>query len=98
MTTQETVIVIGVAGCGKSTLSAGLARALDLPYIDADDYHSDANIAQMRAGEPLTDDERWAWLATVRRVARAAGPAVVACSGLARRHRDALRLLGDVRS
>ncbi len=97
MTTQETVVVIGVAGCGKSTLSAGLARALDLPYIDADNYHSDAHIAQMRAGEPLTDDERWSWLATVRRVARAAGPAVVACSGLARRHRDALRLIGDVR-
>lgn len=95
MTTQETVIVIGVAGCGKSTLSSGLARALGLPYIDADDYHSEAHMAQMRAGEPLTDDQRWAWLATVRRVARAAGPSIVACSGLARRHRDALRLIGD---
>jgi carbohydrate kinase (thermoresistant glucokinase family) len=94
---QETVIVIGVAGCGKSTLSRGLARTLDQPLIDADDYHSEAHIAQMRAGKPLSDDQRWAWLATVRRVARAAAPAVVACSGLARRHRDALRLIGDVR-
>jgi carbohydrate kinase (thermoresistant glucokinase family) len=95
--TQGTVVVIGVAGCGKSTLAGGLARALDWPLIDADDYHSAAHIDQMRAGEPLSDDQRWAWLATVRRVARAAAPCVVACSGLARRHRDALRLIGEVR-
>jgi carbohydrate kinase (thermoresistant glucokinase family) len=94
---EETVVVIGVAGCGKSTLAGALARTLDRPLIDADDYHSDAHIAQMRAGQPLSDDQRWAWLATVRRVARAAAPAVVACSGLARRHRDALRLIGEVR-
>jgi carbohydrate kinase (thermoresistant glucokinase family) len=93
---EETVVVIGVAGCGKSTLARELARALDRPVIDADDYHSDAHIAQMRAGQPLSDDQRWAWLATVRKVARAAAPCVVACSGLARRHRDALRLIGEL--
>lgn len=96
MSSQETVIIIGVAGCGKSTLGAGLSAALGVPLIDADDYHTAAHMEKMRAGQPLTDDERWAWLASVRRVTRATAPAVVACSGLARRHRDALRLIGDV--
>ncbi len=91
------VVVMGVAGAGKSTLGGKLARAFGQPLIEADELHSESNIAKMRRGTALTDDDRWAWLAAVRRAARAASPVVVACSALTRPHRDALRLIGEVR-
>lgn len=97
MTTESTIIVMGVEGAGKSTLGHRLGRALDRRLIDADDFHSEHNIAKIRQGIPLSDDERWAWLAAVRRAARAAAPAVVACSTLTRGARNALRLIGEVR-
>jgi carbohydrate kinase (thermoresistant glucokinase family) len=96
-TTVATVVVMGVEGSGKSTLGGRLARALGLPFIDADDFHSEHNISKMRRGVALTDDDRRPWLAAVRRAARAASPAVVACSALTRAHRDGLRLIGEVR-
>jgi carbohydrate kinase (thermoresistant glucokinase family) len=94
---MQTVVVMGIEGSGKSTLGHRLADALRLPFIEADEFHSEQSVAKMHQGTALTDDDRWPWLAALRRAARAAAPAVVACSALTRAHRDALRLTGDVR-
>src|SRR5689334_7569362 len=56
------VVVMGVSGCGKSTVGAALARALGWPFIEADDLHPAANVAKMSAGIPLDDSDRWPWL------------------------------------
>jgi carbohydrate kinase (thermoresistant glucokinase family) len=95
--TAPTVVVMGVEGSGKSSVGGRLAGALRLPFIEGDDFHSEHNVSKMSQGIALTDEDRWAWLAAVRRAARAASPAVVACSALTRAHRDALRLIGEVR-
>ena len=96
------VIVMGVSGCGKSTVGPLLAAKLGLPFEDGDAFHPTANIEKQRAGIPLTDDDRWPWLASIAaRIAqaRAAGTGVViGCSALKRAYRDALRDgHGDVR-
>jgi gluconokinase len=86
----------GVSGSGKTTLGAALAKALSLPFIDADDLHSEANKAKMTRGEPLTDEDRAPWLVSVRRAAveaveyNARG-VVVACSALKASYRQVLR-------
>src|SRR5439155_13588199 len=89
------VVVTGVAGSGKTTVGAMLAGRLGWTYAEADDFHPEANVAKMAAGHPLTDDDRWPWLAAIGRwidARRAAGePAVVSCSGLKRTYRDVLR-------
>ena len=86
---------MGVSGAGKSTVAAALAAALGGAFLDADDLHPPANIAKMASGTPLDDDDRMPWLAAVGRAGVAAStpeaPAVVACSALAVRYRDALR-------
>ena len=56
------LLLMGVSGCGKSTVGAALARSLRWPFFDADDFHPPANVAKMAAGEPLTDADRWPWL------------------------------------
>lgn len=83
---------MGVSGSGKSTVGRMLAEALSLPFADADDFHPPANIAKMRAGTPLTDEDRWPWLDALG-AWLAAQPAggVVACSALKRAYRDRLR-------
>lgn len=53
---------MGVSGCGKSTVGRLLAADFGCPFIEGDDYHDDSSIAKMRAGVPLTDDDRWPWL------------------------------------
>ncbi len=88
------VVVMGVTGAGKTTVGRLLARALGCDFLDADDFHPDANVAKMRAGEPLTDDDRAPWLARLNEVlrehaARSAG-VVLACSALKARYRDRL--------
>lgn len=86
------IVVMGPSGSGKSVVGAVLATRLDLPFVDADDLHPDANVAKMAAGTPLTDEDRWPWLDIVAETLReAAGGAVVACSALARRYRDRIR-------
>ena len=59
------VIVVGVAGCGKTTVGTMLADRLRWPFADADAFHSQANIAKMRSGVPLTDADRRPWLAAI---------------------------------
>lgn len=86
------IVVMGVAGCGKSLVGADLAARLGLPLVEGDDFHPERNIAKMRTGTPLTDDDRSDWLqrlgAELR--LRPAG-AVLTCSALKRAYRDALR-------
>ena len=97
MRTLGRIVVMGVAGSGKSTIAAALAAHWDIPYIEADSLHSEANVAKMAAGIPLTDADRWPWLAAVRQAMRAEPDAVIACSALKRSYRDSLRTAGNVR-
>ena len=89
------VVVMGVSGCGKSTVARQLALALGLDFVDGDDLHAASSVAKMRDGTPLTDADRWPWLARVgQRLADARqSPAGVAmaCSALRRSYRDRIR-------
>jgi gluconokinase len=88
-------VVMGVAGCGKSSVGAALAERLGVRFIEGDRYHSPENVAKMSAGVPLTDDDRLHWLASLQGEIRASVQRgegiVVACSALKRRYRDVLR-------
>ena len=86
------MVVMGVTGCGKSTVGAAIAECLGVPFLDGDDLHPASNIAKMAQAIALTDDDRWPWLAAVGE-ALASHPdgAVVACSALKRDYRDAIR-------
>lgn len=89
---RSAVVVMGVAGCGKTTVSEALAERLGWPVADADDFHPASNVAKMRTGTPLTDDDRWPWLRTIRDwLHDADGSVVVTCSALRRAYRDVLR-------
>lgn len=86
------VVTMGVSGCGKSTVGAALAERLHVPFADADDLHSPANIAKMTAGHPLDDDDRREWLDAVGQWLAAHGDGgVMSCSALKRNYRDRLR-------
>ena len=91
------VVVMGVAGSGKSLVGEALASELSVPFVEGDELHSAANVAKMGAGIPLSDAERWPWLAAVRRELRDRESVVVSCSALRRSYRDALRAAGGVR-
>ena len=85
------ICVMGVAGCGKSTVGAALAARLGGTFIEADTHHPPANIAKMTAGTPLTDEDRWPWLVALGGAAREAeGRVVLACSALRRDYRERL--------
>ena len=87
-------IIMGVSGCGKSTVGEQLAPRLGLSYYDADEFHSAANIAKMSHGTPLTDDDRHDWLATLATDLgqwEAAGGAILACSALKEAYRTTLQ-------
>ncbi|GAB4086054.1 gluconokinase [Myceligenerans cantabricum] len=92
------VVVMGVAGSGKTTVAALLAGRLGAAFAEGDDFHSPENVAKMAAGRPLTDDDRLPWLRGIRdRLAEelAAGrDVVVPCSSLRRDYRDLLRTAG----
>lgn len=89
-TSARRIVVMGVAGCGKSTLGARLAEALALPFTEGDDLHSSESRAKMAAGIPLEDADRWPWL---DRVGEALGrqEEVIARSALKRVYRDRIR-------
>ncbi|KAF1043453.1 gluconokinase [Xylophilus sp.] len=85
-------VVMGVSGCGKSSLGAALAEATGLPLVEGDDFHPPGNIAKMKAGVPLGDDDRAGWLAALgRKLAARPEGAVLTCSALKRAYRDVLR-------
>jgi gluconokinase len=89
------LIVMGVSGCGKSTVASLLADRLAWPYRDGDGFHPPENVEKMRSGTPLTDEDRWPWLDAIagwideRR--RSGGHGIIACSALRRVYRDRLR-------
>jgi len=85
------LVIMGVSGCGKSSVGAGLAARLGLIYRDGDDLHPAENVAKMRAGVPLTDDDRWPWLDRVGQVLQAEAPVIVGCSALKRAYRNRIR-------
>jgi len=85
------IVVMGVSGCGKSSVGAALSEALGIPYRDGDDLHPPANVAKMRAGEALTDADRWPWLDRVAQELASLAPVIVGCSALRRAYRDRIR-------
>jgi gluconokinase len=89
---KTTIIVMGVAGSGKSTVAEMLAERLGWPMAEGDDFHSPANRAKMASGRPLTDEDRKPWLESIRDwIGQTPQNAVVTCSALRRSYRDILR-------
>ncbi|MCP3064724.1 gluconokinase [Myxococcus sp. K38C18041901] len=90
------VVVMGVSGAGKSTVGRALAQSLGWRFLDTDDLHSAANVAKMAAGVPLTDEDRWPWLADVRgeleRSLSRGEDVVLASSALKRSYRERLEV------
>jgi carbohydrate kinase (thermoresistant glucokinase family) len=88
------IIAMGVSSSGKSSVGAAVARRLHAPFLDGDGYHPEANVEKMRAGIPLTDEDRWPWLKThahaLHQAADAKGVVVGASSALRRSYRDYL--------
>jgi gluconokinase len=94
------VIIFGVSGAGKTTLGKLLARKLSWVFYEADDFHSPANIEKMHAGIPLTDEDRWPWLESLRELIKrldAKEDAVLACSALKHAYRRFLRVNDQVK-
>lgn len=87
-------VVMGVSGCGKSSVGKAVAAALGARFVDGDDLHPPENIARMARGEPLTDADRAPWLDRVGEVlGEGPCPIVVACSALKRSYRDRITAL-----
>jgi gluconokinase len=86
---------MGVAGSGKSTIGAALAKALGIPFVEGDEFHPSENVRRMALGIPLTDDDRAQWLralaARLRQAKDAGTGLVMSCSALKRAYRDVLR-------
>ena len=95
------VIIFGVSGAGKTTIGQLLAQELDWRFYEADDFHPRANIEKMREGVPLTDQDRWPWLESLRelikRCAAAGEDAVLACSALKEAYRRYLQVNAEVK-
>jgi gluconokinase len=86
------LVVMGVSGCGKSSLGEALAEALGLPLVEGDDFHSPESVSKMRAGVALTDADRAGWLDRLgQELAAHAEGVVLSCSALKRGYRDRLR-------
>jgi gluconokinase len=95
VTRPQHLVVMGVAGVGKTTIALRLRDRLDLEYAEGDDFHPAANVAKMTAGEPLTDADRSPWLealaAWIDQRHAEGRSTVTTCSALRRRYRDILR-------
>ena len=90
------IVVMGVSGSGKSTLGAALATEIGCAFLEGDDFHAPEAVARMRAGIPLTDEDRWPWLDRLGRALaerlQAGRVAVAACSALKKAYRNRLRM------
>ena len=93
-------VVMGVSGCGKTTVGEGLAARLGCPFYDGDDFHPAENVAKMASGTPLNDDDRSPWLARLHDLlaghVEKGETAVLACSALKKKYRDQLQVNGQV--
>ncbi|MGG7516329.1 gluconokinase [Allorhizobium undicola] len=89
------IVVMGVSGCGKTSIGERLAERLHLPFLEGDSLHPKANVEKMAAGTPLSDEDRWPWLEAIGVHMRAAlengQGVVVSCSALKKSYRDLLR-------
>ncbi len=89
---MNSLVIMGVSGCGKSSVGGAVARALGLPLIEGDDFHPAANVAKMASGQPLTDADRQGWLdALAAELKVHPAGAVLTCSALKRAYRERLR-------
>lgn len=92
MNNSRLIIVMGVAGTGKTTIAKELARELNLPFLEGDEFHPEANVLKMKSGEPLTDEDRYGWLHTLNGelISRQHTGVVLSCSALKEAYRDIL--------
>jgi gluconokinase len=93
--TPPRLVIMGVSGCGKSTVGQRLAQRIGVPFLEGDSLHPPRNVALMAAGTPLTDEDRAGWLDTIATRLSSLEPEeglVVSCSALKRAYRDRLRL------
>jgi gluconokinase len=84
------IVVMGVTGCGKTTIGIALAEALGIEFIDSDVLHSEANKTRMSSGIPLTDSDREPWLQEVSKALQSHESIVVACSALKKSYRSTI--------
>lgn len=95
------ILLMGVTGSGKTTIGTALAESLKWRFVDADDFHSPANVAKMRAGIPLDDADRAPWLASLHDAIagwlQASTNVVLACSALKQAYRAQLLVNPEVR-
>jgi gluconokinase len=91
---SRAIVLMGVSGCGKSTVGRLLATELNCPFTEGDEFHSDSSIAKMRAGQSLSDEDRWPWLDRIGKALQSAvfenGVAVTSCSALKKTYRERL--------
>lgn len=93
------VVVAGVCGTGKSSVGHLIAKRLDVPFFDADDYHPKENVQKMSQGIPLSDDDRLPWLDELARLLNSlieSGGGVLACSALKQEYREHLSMHGGI--
>jgi 6-phosphogluconate dehydrogenase len=85
---HKVIFVMGVSGCGKTSIGQRLAAELGVPFIDADDHHPKVNIDKMSQGMPLTDEDRKPWLEELNKIARGTNTGIIiACSALKEKYR-----------
>lgn len=91
-TDPKIYFIMGVSGCGKSTIGSILAKELKIPFYDGDDYHSKSNVKKMASGQPLTDKDRMGWLLKLNELAlaRREEGAIIGCSALKESYRRIL--------
>jgi carbohydrate kinase (thermoresistant glucokinase family) len=91
---QRIIYIMGVSGCGKTTVGKLLSEKMGIPFFDADDFHTAANKEKMNAGQPLNDEDRKGWLQKLNALAlvhAALKGAVIACSALKDKYRSVLQ-------
>lgn len=85
-------VLMGVSGCGKSSVGAALSVTCGMTFVDGDDLHPEANIEKMSRGDALNDEDRAPWLADVgRALAEGCGPVIIGCSALKKSYRNIIR-------
>ena len=90
------IILMGVAGCGKTSVGKALSKETGIPFYDGDDFHSEANKKKMKGGKPLTDTDRKPWLKDLADFMMAHGEMILACSALKRSYRRILRVSPEI--
>ncbi|MBU61619.1 MAG: gluconate kinase [Opitutae bacterium] len=88
VSTTPAIVVMGVSGCGKSTIGSALAERLGCPFLEGDDFHSSENKVKMGDGIPLNDHDRKGWIMAIRdALERDSNPVIVSCSALKQKYR-----------